>query len=261
MRVMLGLVLATVAALGHAGDWRDRDAAVVLSYDDALAQHLDNVAPELERTGLPATFYVTVSAEGFVQRIDEWRALAARGHELGNHTMYHPCDGSLPGRDWVQPEYDLSTWSVQRMVDNLRMTSVLLQLVDGESERSFAYTCGDTRAGGQSFVEAIMPMFPAARGVQGGMQTRSDLDLYNLRIFSVEGHDAGQLTAAVDAAVASGSLLIFLFHGVGGGHSLNATTEAHAALLDYLANRRDQVWVATLRDVARLVSGGHVNRQ
>jgi hypothetical protein len=38
------------------------------------------------------------------------------GHELGNHSLYHPCDGSLPGRSFVQADDDLSKYTVNRAV-------------------------------------------------------------------------------------------------------------------------------------------------
>ena len=71
-------------------------AAVVLSYDDGVDVHLDYVAPDLEAAGLRGTFFVPGHSESLAKRFPEWRALAARGHELGNHAIFHPCLRTRP---------------------------------------------------------------------------------------------------------------------------------------------------------------------
>jgi hypothetical protein len=88
-------------------------AAVVLSYDDGVDVDLDNVAPDLEAAGLRGTFFVPGHSESLAKRLPEWRALAARGHEIGNHAIFHPCLRTVPqgGRDWVRPEYALESYS------------------------------------------------------------------------------------------------------------------------------------------------------
>src|SRR5437868_7851332 len=92
--------------------WPGKKCAVVLTYDDALNVHLDNVIPLLDSLALKATFYLTAYSPGCAKRIDDWRKAAVRGHELGNHTLFHPCIGNAPGREWVTKDYDMSTYSV-----------------------------------------------------------------------------------------------------------------------------------------------------
>lgn len=100
--------------------WNGKKCAVVLTYDDAIVQHLQNAVPLLDSLHLKASFYITASAEGCAQHINEWRQVAASGHELGNHTLYHPCVGNLPGREWVNSNYDMSRYTVARMVDEIK---------------------------------------------------------------------------------------------------------------------------------------------
>ena len=82
-------------------------AAVSLAYDDALNSQLDNALPALNTYGLKATFYLQLSSPVIEARLPEWRAAAANGHELGNHTLFHQCSASKPGREWVLPHQDL----------------------------------------------------------------------------------------------------------------------------------------------------------
>nr|MBP8975872.1 chitooligosaccharide deacetylase [Bacteroidota bacterium] len=65
----------------------------------------------------------------------------------------------------------------------------------------------------------------------------------------VNGESSGQLIKLVNNSMDEGSLLVFLFHGVGGGHDLNVSLQDHRDLLLYLKNNQSQIWVATMRDV------------
>src|SRR5215207_2085542 len=80
--------------------WKGKQAAVVLTYDDALNVHLDNALPLLDSLKLKATFYLSAFFPGCRKRLDEWRRVAAKGYELANHTLFHPCIGDKPGREF-----------------------------------------------------------------------------------------------------------------------------------------------------------------
>ena len=41
----------------------------------------------------------------------------------------------------------MSKYTVQRMVDEIRMNNILLEAIDGKTKRTFAYTCGDMKIG------------------------------------------------------------------------------------------------------------------
>ncbi|MGB1892738.1 MAG: polysaccharide deacetylase family protein, partial [Candidatus Latescibacterota bacterium] len=70
-------------------DWPEgKRGAVSLTYDDALPVHYEHVAPLLEEHGLRATFYTNVLSLG--ANPEAWRQVAAQGHELGNHSIFHP---------------------------------------------------------------------------------------------------------------------------------------------------------------------------
>lgn len=42
---------------------------------------------------------------------------------------------------------------------------------------------------------------------------------------------------------------MFLFNGVGGGHSMNVSLEAHKELLEYLKKNEFEVWTTTMENV------------
>jgi peptidoglycan/xylan/chitin deacetylase (PgdA/CDA1 family) len=123
-------------------------AAVSLAYDDAIDSQLDHAVPALDRFGLKASFYLTLSSPSLARRLPEWRALAAHGHELGNHTLFHQCSHAAPGHEWVTPENDLDHIPAAAMAAQVRLGNTMLQAIDGRTERTFTLPCGDRLAAG-----------------------------------------------------------------------------------------------------------------
>jgi sialate O-acetylesterase len=232
--------------------WNGKKCAVVLTYDDAINQHLDNVVPVLDSLGLKATFYLTAFSTSIQTRLNEWKKLAANGHELGNHTLYHPCIGGK-GREWVKAEYDLNNYTVKRMVDETRMTNLFLQALDGKTKRTFAFTCGDMKIGDSSFINEMKNDFVAARAVRNEMHKINEIDLYNVDCYMVNNHSFEQMKEWVDKAIQTNSLLVILFHGVGGGNSLDVSLKAHRDILKYIKQNEKDIWVAPMLDVAEHV--------
>lgn len=110
------------------------------------------------------------------------------------------------------------------------MTNRILESVDGLKERTYAYTCGDTYAGKSSFVEEIKPYFVGARGVANNFTKPGKSDLFNINSFFVFEHSGKDLIAMTNRAIKDGGMVVYLFHGVGGEHSLNVSVEAHTQL-------------------------------
>lgn len=232
--------------------WNDHKCAVALTYDDAIDPHLDNAIPVLDSLGLKATFYLTCSAPAFTKRTAEWKRVAANGHELANHTLFHPCEGG-PGREWVPAEYDMRQYSIRRMQDEMRMTNAVLHILDGKHKRTFAYPCGDQKIHDSLYLDPRD--FVAARGTGAQYISTTDTNLYNLGCFGVNGHTGDQLIAEVKKARESGKAIVFLFHGVGGGHPLNVSLEAHRQLLHYLKNEEKEIWTTTFMELAEWIKG------
>jgi peptidoglycan/xylan/chitin deacetylase (PgdA/CDA1 family) len=259
---LLPLALVSLTSVGSAEPLRPfawpngAKAAVVLTYDDGMDTHLDNAAPDLEGRGLKGTFFVPGHSESLAKRLPEWRALAARGHELGNHAIFHPCLRSGPKgalREWVKPEYQLESYTVLRIKDELAAMNTTLLALDGESARTFAYNCCDTTAGGVSYVDAIRPLFLAARAGEDRIAADvSTLDPMLVPSWAATNVTGAQLIAFAQKAVDAGGLAVFQFHGIG-GEWISVSREAHQELLAWLAANRQSVWTDTFKRVT-----GHV---
>jgi len=197
---LLFTILTFIAANSFAQNnivWNNKKCAVVLTYDDALNVHLDNVIPLLDSLGLKATFYLSASFPGCKNRLNDWKKAAAEGHELGNHTLFHPCLGNMPGREWVKPENDMSKYTVQRMINEPRMTNVFLQALDGKTERTFAYPCGDMKIGDTTYIDSLRNDFIAARAVREEMHSIDKIDLYNIDCYAINNATGTQMMQLV----------------------------------------------------------------
>ena len=244
---------ATHSSAQTATPWNGKKAAVVLTYDDAYNEQLDNAVPVLDSLGLKATFYVTAFSRSVQTRMKDWKQLAVTGHELGNHTLFHPCLANLPGREWVPADYKLNNYTVKRMMDEMRMTNLFLQSLDGKTTRTFAYTCGDMKIGDTAFIDSLKHDFAAARAVRNEMHTIDKINLYDVDCFMVNNHSAEDMIGWVKKAVGTNSLLVILFHGVGGGHGLDVSLDAHRKLLRYIKSQQQDIWVAPMLQVAQYI--------
>ncbi len=226
-------------------------AAVSLTYDDAIASQLDNAVPALARYGLHATFFLTGHADALRASPESYRALVSAGHELGAHTMDHPCARSF---SWVKPGFALEDYDSTRMEADLRENRQELQALAQPAPFSFAYPCGATWIGAAhaSYVPLVKELFIAARGSNSRV-----CDPYQDSLFevpSVPGNLSGsELTAWVERALLVGGWVVFTFHGVAGDY-LTVNADAHEALLGYLAEHRASIWTERFGAVARYVA-------
>ena len=230
-------------------------AAICLTYDDALDGQLDYAIPQLDATGLKGTFFCTGSSFCLYKRMNEWRAAQKNGHELGNHTLFHPCLSIRPDgtkADWVKPEYDLANYSLPQMINELKTANTLLKAIDGQEERTYGYTCSDITAGGVPFTDSIKGIFTAARSDGPIPETMNGYNRYKTPSWGVNDPTAEELIAYVNQAREKGTIAIFMFHSVGGGY-LNVGAEQHKKLLEYISKNRKDFYCATFKEVMNYI--------
>ena len=133
------------------------------------------------------------------------------------------------------------------------MTNIFLQALDGKTERTFAYPCGDMKIGDTAYMDSMHNDFVAARAVREQMHTIDKINLYDVDCYAMNNATAEQMIQLVQQAVQTNTLLVFLFHGVGGEHSINVSLDAHSKLLHYLKQHENEIWIAPMIDVANYV--------
>lgn len=251
LAALLALLLGRPAQAAPAAQWPNgAKAAVALTYDDALPSQLAHALPALNAAGFKATFFLSGVRQ---QDVAGWRAAAAQGHELGNHTAFHPCDAATTPT--ANPRYTAQAYTPDDMLREIAWQNVLLTALDGRPTHGFATPCGQTLAGGRDYLEALRAS-GLVRYARGVVTTDQDLKTSPAAMDPMhipargfpDGVDADTLIAFARQAVAGGGMAVFLFHGVGGDY-LAVDTATHQRLIDWLAAHRDTVWVAPLGDV------------
>ena len=69
----------------------------------------------------------------------------------------------------------------------------------------------------------------------------------------INGESGDSLISLVKKAMKNNELLVFLFHGVGGGHDINVSVDAHSELLHFLKQNEKDIWIAPLVGIAKYV--------
>lgn len=259
-----------------------------LTFDDALNEHLDNAVPILNEHGILGTFYVHLAAENFAERLAEWRDAAQYGHELGNHTIFHPADSR---KEWVREGNAIDDYTLDRMRQELGAANRLLRAIDGQAERTFAYPCSNsvlgrrgivkrlllklgcehTRLPGlvdrwsldfgstqQSYMPVVRDLVLAARG--GGLERGSQVpsirqfNKFMLPSVAVDGWSLREMIDFTENGLRNGGWVILQFHGVGGGHRLNCGLSVFQEFVAWL-NENPKCRVATVRQVAKQLWG------
>jgi peptidoglycan-N-acetylglucosamine deacetylase len=230
--------------------WKGKQAAVALTYDDALNVHLDKVIPQLDSFGFKGTFYLIGASPAFTRRIPDWRKAAAKGHELGNHTLFHPCLGNRPGREWVQPDRDLAKYTIQRASDEIMMNNALLEATDGKKKRTLACPCGESAIADSSFLFKAKEYFVATRDGTPDANRVNAFKTTKIEWISALAETESQLIPAMQKAIDNRALLIIVFHGVGGEHPLNISLEKHRELMRFIKQNESKIWVAPFLEIA-----------
>jgi len=234
--------------------WPDgRKAAVSLSFDDGRPSQLDAGLPILDGLGVKATFYVSIA--NVDRRLDAWRRAADNGHEIGNHTLSHPCSGNFPfSRDKALEEFTLG-----RMEADLLAANEAIRRRLGVVPTTFAYPCGQTYVGRgeqtRSYVPLVARHFTVGRSAFN--ETHNDAAFCDLaQAFSLDGdcQPLPRLREMVDAAVDAAGWLILMGHDVGtNGPRQVFRAAVLEALCRELLDPAREVWLDTVAAVGAYV--------
>ena len=223
--------------------------AVSLTFDDARLSQVDRLIPILDRNGVRATFYVTPAS--VEKRLDGWKKAVRSGHEIGNHTMTHPCTGNYPAFRFNALE-ELSLEGMAKEIDDA--TVAIFRLL-GVKARDFAYPCGQTFVGRGREVKSYVPLV-AERFLSGRKWLNEDAndpsfcDPAQLLALESDGKPLAALRALVDKAVAEGRWLILVGHEVGDGGYQTTLALSVEGLCRYAKDPANGIWIDTVGAIA-----------
>jgi peptidoglycan/xylan/chitin deacetylase (PgdA/CDA1 family) len=206
----------------------------------------------LDRYGVKATFFVVPS--GVEQRLDGWKRAVASGHEIGNHTMTHPCTGNF-------------SWSRKNALENYSLEDVRSELLEcnnrikemlGVTPEVFAYPCGQKFVGRasntKSYVPLVSQMFLLGRGWRDeSMNDPTFCDFAQISGIEMDGKSFNEILPLIEEAKRTGQWLVFAGHEIGQGGVQTTQLTTLKQLIEYAQDPSNGIWLAPVGAVAKYV--------
>jgi len=232
-------------------------AALSLTFDDGRSSQVTHAVPLLDSFNVKATFYA--QPENLLEELELWQQAIASGHEIGNHTIGHPCTGNFA---WVR--YDgvvLETYDLERMRAELLQANDELEELLGVRPVSFAYPCGQTYVGRgrdtRSYVPMVAELFQTGRRWLDETSNAPDhFDTAQVMAMRMDGEDFSTVRRMIERTKRNGNWLVLAGHSVGDSDSSRWGTKLGMLkeLLAYAQDSDNGVWVAPVAEVASFIA-------
>jgi peptidoglycan/xylan/chitin deacetylase (PgdA/CDA1 family) len=224
--------------------------AVSFSFDDARLSQIDVGTPLLDKYGVKATFYV--SPRSVEKRLDGWKKAVASGHEIGNHSLTHPCTVNFG----FSQQNALENYTIPMMEAQLDDANAEIQRMLGVKPVTFAYPCGQKfigrGAGVQSYVPLVAKRFLAGRGFRDEMSNvPAACDLAQVLGTDSDGLTFEQMRDLVVTASKQGRWVAFAGHEIGKPGRQVTLAAALEQFLQYAKDPANGVWLDTVQAVAK----------
>ncbi|HEY3397979.1 MAG TPA: polysaccharide deacetylase family protein [Armatimonadota bacterium] len=213
----------------------EAQGALALTFDDGSQNQVDIAVPLLNEFGVKGTFFLVtgvIREQASDPRLpnssrsgnggaswDEWRAVAAQGHEIANHSLTH---ANLP-----------RTTDPAVLDREINDSAALITHEIGQAPLTFCYP-------GNGYNDAVRKLV-AVHHVGDRVRCWG----YGNPEFT-----AAQANAQVERTLAEGGELIAMIHGIEEGY-MPLSREVLRQHLEYLASLDGRVWVATFADLCR----------
>ena len=248
------LLLATTTAYSQSKfEWPEgKQMAISLSFDDARESQVLIGTRLFDQFGVKATFYVVPST--VKKQLAGWKNAVRNGHEIGNHSLTHPCTGNfawsrknaLEDKDLDKMKYELTECNKQ--------IKELLQV----DSKVFAYPCGQKYVGSgmdtKSYVPLVAELFQSGRGwMDEAPNDPMHCNFSQLTCIEMDGKTFEQLLPIIDNAKKNGLWLVF------GGHEINvdgnqtSRVETLKRLLEYVKDPSNGIWIQPVGTVGKYI--------
>jgi peptidoglycan/xylan/chitin deacetylase (PgdA/CDA1 family) len=229
-----------------------KKAAVSLSFDDARLSQIDTGLALLKKEGVKVTFFVKPS--GVEKRLAGWKQAVADGHEIGNHSLTHPCTGNYK----FSRNNALENYNLAMMAQQLNGANEWIYKQLGVKPRTFAYPCGQKFVGRgvdvKSYVPLVADRFLAGRGyLDESVNDPLICDLAQAMGTGFDDMDFSRMKKIVDQAAQEGRWVIFVGHEIGKRGYQTTDTKAIEDLCEYLKNPANEIWLGTVKEIATYI--------
>lgn len=229
-----------------------KKAAVSLSFDDARESQVTAGTSLLDMYGIKATFFVVPAS--VEKQLEGWKKAVANGHEIGNHTLSHPCTGNF---DWSRKnaleDYTLKEMQTELVACNKRIEELLHVKAD-----VFAYPCGQKFVGRglhtKSYVPLIAKMFLLGRGwMDEAANNPGYCNFSQLTGLEMDGKNFDQILPLLEEAKKKGQWLVLAGHEMGDSGNQTTRLAMLKQLAEYVQDPANGIWIAPVGTVARYI--------
>jgi peptidoglycan/xylan/chitin deacetylase (PgdA/CDA1 family) len=231
---------------------KGKQAAVSLSFDDARPSQVDKGTAVLDQYNVKATFYLVPST--VEQRLPGWKKAVASGHEMGNHSLNHPCTGNFT---WSRQKA-LEEYTLEKMNEELVEANKRLQQLLGVKPEVFAYPCGQTFVGRgvntKSYIPVVAKLFASGRGwLDEGPNDPTFCDMAQLTGIEMDGKDFEQILPLLEEAKKTGKWVVLAGHEMGESGPQTTRLSMLRKLLVYAQDPANGIWLAPVGAVGKYV--------
>ncbi len=227
-------------------------AAVSLTFDDSRSTQIEAGIPLLNAHGVKASFYATIAR--LTPAAARWREAIAAGHEVGNHTVNHPCSCNF---GWGTPHV-LEEYTLESMERELLAANQQLEELVGVRPASFAYPCGQKFVGRGEQVRSYVPLiarhFLAGRGFRDeSCNAPACCDLAQLFGVDYDGMSFAEVKGWLEATAQRGGWLVLAGHDMAVDQRQAVSRATLEETCAYLQDPANGFWVDTVARIAAYV--------
>ena len=226
--------------------------AVSLSFDDARISQVDSGTALLDHYGIKATFFVVPSSVR--ERLEGWKRATANGHEIGNHSLNHPCTGNFA---WSRQKA-LEDYTLEKMRSELIAANDSIQKMLGVKPEVFAYPCGQTFVGRgvntKSYVPLVAELFLLGRGwLDEGPNDPGFCDFAQLTGMEMDGKNFEDILPLLESAKQTGQWVVLAGHEMATSGVQTTRLGMLKKLIEYAQDPANGIWIAPVGVVAKYI--------
>jgi len=231
-----------------------KKAAISLSFDDARESQVLRGTDLLDQFGVKATFFVVPSA--VEKQLNGWKKAVANGHEIGNHSLNHPCTGNF---SWSR-SHALEDYTLKMMKSELEDCNKRVQELLSVTPSVFAYPCGQKFVGKglntKSYVPLVSKMFLLGRGwMDEAANDPGYCNFAQLTGIEMDGKNFDEILPLINDAVKNGTWLVLAGHEMGDEGPQTTRLTMLKQLAEYVQNPVNGIWIAPMGTVAKYIQG------
>ncbi len=226
--------------------------ALSLTFDDARLSQPDKGIPLLDKYDVKGTFYV--SPGSMKQRLEAWKKAVKNGHDIGNHSIAHPCTGNF---DWSRGKA-LEDYTLQSMYSELDSANKIIKQELGVEPTSFAFPCGQTFVGRgeniKSYIPVVASLFESGRlWLSEGPNDPMFCDLSQLTGMELDGKSFEQVKKLIETAKSTGKWLILAGHEMNDGGNQTSLLTTIEAICKYAKDPANEIWIDNVHNIASYI--------